>query len=285
MKLINYCSLVNGGIRVDTSHLKVFDIFPINIKLINKISGRVCYEVDITESMWAQSHGFIDQCYVLITDKNGNILLKKNLDNFTDGDTVENYFDIWSKTKIKSLGIVAGANDGTTGEWVDMVRENKLKAILLEPLDYAYNNLNIFYKENSNVEIFNKAITVDGGPVKFYAEQNFGGVCSTTILDQAINSAYSIDNYKEIMVESFSVIHLLKTYKPEWFHIDLEGLDFDIVSEIIKYDDLHPEIILYEHYHMKENQYKELENNLFQKGYINIKGERLNSIAIKNKSN
>ncbi len=284
MKLINYYSILTGGVRIETKDSYGIDIYPIKVKAINRISNKITWEVEMIANMWAQSHSFLEECYVVITDKNENILLKRDVDNFVDGDTVQNYFDIWSHINNNALGVVAGAHDGTSGEWVDMILNNKLNAILFEPLDYAIKELNSFYINKKNVKIVNKALTTNGGQISFFAEQNCGGYCSTTLLDQAKNSAMSFDNFIEQKIDSESVFSILENYKPRWFHLDLEGLDFDIVNEIIKYDHLHPEIIIYEHQLMNDDKYNELNYNLGQKGYVNIKGERLNSIAIKIKN-
>lgn len=282
MKLINYYTILSGGIRVETGNSYGLDIYPINVKTLNKISKNITWEIEMMPYMWAQSHAFTDECTVLITDKNGNILLERDIDNVVDGDTVQNYFDIWSSNKKGALGIVAGAHDGTSGEWVDMIIDKKLKAILFEPLNYAFNDLVKYYNDNTSVELINKAVTIDGGEIVFYAEQNCGGYCSTTLLEQAKNSPMSFDNFKEELIGSESVKNILEKYKPKWFHLDIEGLDYDIVSEIIKYDDLHPEIIVYEHHLISEDKRIELDQKLTSKGYVNLRGEKLNSIAIKN---
>ncbi len=281
MKIINYCTILSGGVRVETGHSFGVDIYPINVKVINKISQKITWETEMMPYMWAQSHAFTDECYVLIKDKNGNVILERDVDNIVDGDSVQNYFDIWSINNKDAIGIVAGAHDGTSGEWVNMVVNNTLKAIVYEPLNYAFESLIEFHGNKKNVTIKNKAISVDGGLIPFYAEQNCGGFCSTTSIDQAENSPMSFDNFKEELINSESVKNILEKYKPKWIHLDLEGMDFDIVMEILKYDDFHPELIIYEHILMDEEKVKKLEEELNIKNYIYVKGEKLNSMAIK----
>lgn len=138
-----------------------------------------------------------------------------------------------------------------------------------------------YYGDKDNVELKNKAITKDGGEITFYAEQNSGGYCSTTLVNQAKNCPMSFDNFQEEIIESESIKHILEKYKPMWFHLDIEGLDCEIVNEILEYDEYHPEIIIYENILIKDDQIKTLEEKLTNKGYINIKGDKLNSIAIK----
>lgn len=123
MKLINYYIKSDGTIHIDTTNSFGLDIYPINFKIINKISEKIIWEVEMIQDMWAVSHRFTEDCKVVITDKNNNILVEREIDNFIDGDVVQNYFDIWSSNRKGALGIVAGAHDGTTGEWVDVVNK------------------------------------------------------------------------------------------------------------------------------------------------------------------
>lgn len=282
MKVINLYTLKHGGIKVEAGHSFGVDIFPVNIKVINKMSQKEVWDFDLFASVWTESHPFVDDCYVIIKDKKGNILLQRDIDNFVDGDSIQNYFHIWSIENKGAFGVVAGSNDGTSGEWVDLINKNKLRAIIFEPLKYAYDELSKFYLEKENVILKNKAISVDGGQIKFYEQPNNGGVCSTTSTERAKNSGI---DFVETIVDSESVRFILENYRPKWVHLDLEGMDYDIVMEIIKHDELHPDLIIYEHLLLNEEKEKKLLEELNKKNYIHIQGERLNSMAIKNKQN
>jgi FkbM family methyltransferase len=280
MKLIDIQIIHAGRIKVVTGNQLGIDIFPINVKFINKVSGEITWESDLSPHMWTLSPLFCDCCIVKITDKNGNTLIEKEIDNILDGDPVSNYFELWSKANKGALGIIGGSHNGTSGEWVNAINKNILDAIIYEPLDLAFQDLKKYYKNKENVSLKNKAISVNGGPLTFYASKT-GSYCSTASLEFA-NNNIDFNEFNKEVIDSESIKNIVEYYKPKWFHLDLEGLDFEIIMEILKCDNnMLPDLILYESQHINPVNLNILNEELNKKNYFNITGDAGNSIMIK----
>ncbi len=279
MKLVSLEIVQTGRIKVSTGHQLGINVFPINVKFINKVSGQITWEANLPPYMYTLSPLFSDHCIVKISDCNGNLLVEKEIDNILDGDQVSNYFEVWSKANKGALGIIGGSHDGTSGEWVNAINKNNLDAIIYEPLDSAFEELKKHYGNKNNVSLKRKAITIDGGPISFYANKD-GSFCSTTSLEFAKNNL-DLNQFDKQIIDSESIKNILELYRPKWIHLDLEGLDFEIVMEILKHDNFLPELIVFEHQHITPENSNILNLELKKKNYFIIAGDGGNSIMIK----
>jgi FkbM family methyltransferase len=279
-KLINYQYTPEGRIFIEVGPSYGLDIFPLKLEHRNSISNELSFEAELTPYSWANTPIFTENCYILILDKNQNILYKSEVDNFRDGDEVQNIFDIWAKTNIGAVGIAAGTNDGTGGEWVRYVKDNQLKAFLLEPAKESFTKLHNNFSKNLNTVLMNVALTVNGGKVIFHTELNGPGYANSTKLESVQQHYSQITSYE---VDSVRIEDMLRLYKPKWLHLDVEGIDQDIIYETLKFPELLPEIIIYEHICMDENTEQEVYKKLILNNYTVVKGQKHNSIAIKNK--
>ena len=278
-KLINYQFFSNGIVKIETSSKYNLDIFPIKCSLQNQISGKIIWEIEVLPDMWAETPNCSENCNLLIQDKNQVKLAQIEIDDFFHGDEVQNLFNIWSNLNYGSLGLVIGANNGEFGEWVNPIKNHKLQAILFEPTKSIFKDLKKYFTLPNTV-LINKAVTLEGGYTSFYQDTNPNsqGLANTTLKEFAQTW---LPEFEEIQVEAIKIKNVLEQYKPKWVHLDVEGIDIELILEILKYDSLLPEVIIYEHLHIENFLYKNLENQLISKGYKNFRGSKLNSIAIK----
>lgn len=79
---------------------------------------------------------------------------------------------------------------------------------------------------------------------------------------------YSIGNLIDtIDVQVYVPSYLLDVFSPQLVQIDVEGMDYEIVEEILHYDEKLPLIILFEHQHLTADQCTILDALAAQKGY------------------
>jgi len=264
----------DNHLRVDTGFIPGIDIFPIKITMRWKLNNEIFHEVTLNQNCWMTSPVDNDNSYFIISDKNGTELHRGDIRNFSD--PVQNFFDIWASRNYSASGIAIGTNNGTTGEWVAPVMANQLRALLIEPTHDIFEKLKSNYKGFTNVNFLEKLVTVKGGITKFHT---WGEGYTNSVHELVFPEDIVIDHLE---LDSISVYELLFQNTPKWIHMDTEGLDFELVEEIIRLDTLLPEIIIYEHIFYTTEQHDILIEKLKGKGYMHIKGIGYNSLAYRN---
>jgi FkbM family methyltransferase len=271
--------LPSGRFKIETSNSFNLDIYPIKVEHRNSIDNNLMYEVSLVKDQWAETPVFTENCNITILDKNQNILYKTEIDNFRDGDEVQNAFDMWVTLNPGAVGIAAGTNDGTGGEWVRYVKNNQLKAFLLEPSKFTFPILQQNYKSCMNSILMNVALNVEGGKVEFFTEKNGMGFSNSLIKKLAQTHYSEIESYQVTCVR---IEDMLRLYNPKWIHLDIEGVDFQVILEILKFPELNPEVIIFEHIYLSESELDILNKEFTKNNYSIIRGQKHNSIALKN---
>jgi len=72
---------------------------------------------------------------------------------------------------------------------------------------------------------------------------------------------------QDIDVNVYVPSYLLDVFSPQLVQVDVEGMDYEIVEEILQYDEKLPLIILFEHQHLTAQQCTVLDALAAQKGY------------------
>ena len=176
-----------------------------------------------------------------------------------------------------------GSNDGLHGDPIyKQVKENSWHGILVEPISEIFEKLKDNYRENWRGLIFeNIAITAnDTGSGEFYFVRN-----EDKALPDWVNQLSSFDKnvilkhaeYHPEIRERIAVKHIRKdsfenmiqrnhVQTIDLIHIDTEGYDFEILKQI-DIEKYHPGIIMYEHKHLNEQDYKSSISLLKERGY------------------
>lgn len=196
-------------------------------------------------------------------------------------DTILESFNTYKSGNVFFVQI--GSNDGLNGDPIfAQVNRNKWHGILVEPIREIFEKLKFNYREVDRNLIFeNIAITKDaGGTSEFYYVNNddnalpewvsqLSSFDKTTILKHAeyhpeIKERIAV---KHIQKDSFeNMINRNHVVNIDLIHIDTEGYDFEILKQI-DLEKYKPSILIYEHKHLKEGDYKASINLLKGKGY------------------
>jgi len=207
------------------------------------------------------------------------ILLKRKF--FLSRNDLYDNASIWLSNLLKDdrVQIVQiGSNDGITGDPIyDLVRKNnKWKALFVEPIPYLYKKLKKNYGNDSRFKFENVAVN-DGTQQIFYSVgeeakidlpdlpnwyDQLGSFKKENILN-ALNGI--LEPYiEEVLLQGVTLKELLKRNHIEaitLLNIDTEGYDWKILSQLnLNY--LKPDIILIEHKHLDKVEKESLINFL-----------------------
>jgi hypothetical protein len=113
----------------------------IPLRLVQKnLMGKVIWSTDLYPE-WFSEYPMNTHTTIEIIDSIGNTLLNWKWDPFIHGDYCHQSFELWALNNRGSNGIAIGTHDGMTGEWVGPVNKGLLKASLVEPSSYQFNEL------------------------------------------------------------------------------------------------------------------------------------------------
>lgn len=247
--------------------------FPLT--LTHKKFNKVVWALDLYPNWF--SH-YVDNSYttINIVDSFGNNIFNWSWDVNLHGDFCHRFFEHWSNQNKGSNGIAIGTHDGTSGEWVGPVINNKLRATLVEASETQYNELLSLYKGYPWVVLKNKLVTTDGGDYTFYE----GGLGLTNSLHIDLIEKY-VDK-KDIIGQKKSSISINELIdeasingEVKWIHMDVEGIDGELIYSID--DKKLPEVLIFESLNMTEDYKLKLfdylrhkEYNLVSSGYNTV---------------
>jgi FkbM family methyltransferase len=186
------------------------------------------------------------------------------------------FFDIpsvWIKRILNNDNafiVQVGSNDGISGDPLyDLIHQNKnWEALFIEPVPYLFEKLIKNYKNQSRFIFENVAIN-DGSIQTFYSVNNSvkSRIPSLPIwFDQLASfKRENITNHlngvlepyiEETLINGATLPSLLHKYKIETIdllHIDVEGYDWVVLSQLDLIN-FTPDIILYEHKHLSSDE-------------------------------
>jgi len=267
------------NISVDYNAMEYYNEKQFPLYLTHKtIMGEVAWSSNLYPGHFSQ---YLMNTYtnVDVIDSLGNKLFEWVWDPFVHGDYAHQYFEIWALNNRGSNGIAIGTHNGMTGEWVGPVVSGKLKATLVEASEPQFTDLLKYYKDKKWINCVKSLITKDGKDIIFYE----GGAGFTNTTDKNLILKYVDSQYiKKTEKPSKSINDLIiessERGKVKWLHIDVEGMDGELIYAIN--DDLLPELLLFESLHMENEYYDNLRNHLTNKGY-SITKSGWNTICIK----
>lgn len=271
----------NITVKIDENSYEFFDKKQFPLRLMHKtLSGEVMWNTDLYPG-WFSSYDMNTYSTVEIIDSIGNKLFEWEWNPFIHGDYAHQFFEIWSLNNIGSNGIAIGTHNGMTGEWVGPVNKGIVKATLVEASDIQFKDLMRHYDKKTWVTCLQSLITKNGGEVEFWEGDN--GFTNSLSYD-VISNYVSESSIRKVTKSSKSINDLIvecsEKGKVDWIHMDVEGLDGELIYGISP--DLLPKLLIFESLHIPDDYYLNLNNYLSQNNYKIIKSG-WNTLCVKNK--
>jgi FkbM family methyltransferase len=221
---------------------------------------------------------------IRIIDSNGDLILNKMWLFNSKSDICEIEFvkwcqDFYFKNGYKPSGVVIGAHNGTSGEWVESYKQNLISnTLLIEPNLKPFNKLVSNYQHDNRFKFKNIVVSEFDDFVDFYTDENLDSESSSLIKNNLLkNNSTSISN----KVKSVSPNNILNNFTCDWLHIDTEGYDAKILLMI---NDEHLnklKFIIWEHIHLDDEIKLKLKEKLELFGFKITVGLEYNSFAVK----
>lgn len=238
--------------------------FPLHL-IYKTLMGEVAWSTELHPG-WFSEYSMISNTTIEIIDSLGNKLFDWKWDPFIHGDYAHQYFEIWALNNRGSNGIAIGTHNGMTGEWVGPVNKGLLKSTLVEASEIQFKDLLKYYKDKKWINCVQSLITTDGSDIIFYEGGNgFTNSLSKDIIEKHINVEEITSTIKPSKSINDLIIESTKQGPVKWLHIDVEGMDGELIYAIN--DELLPELLLFESLHMDNQYYDNLCNHLTNKGY------------------
>ncbi|QQS47670.1 MAG: FkbM family methyltransferase [Acidobacteriota bacterium] len=177
--------------------------------------------------------------------------------------------------------VQVGAYDGVTGDPLHaFIEKYNLRAVLIEPQEAFYGKLLIKYEGNQNVRVINAVVANNREPLKLY--------CLSKDADRLVPWASQVAslNYNTLIshkrmipdiesyiyertVEAVTICDIADMMSPnriDILYIDAEGYDAEIVMGI-DFDIVMPDILHYEHKHLRSEDQNRCLEKLISGGY------------------
>ena len=272
-----------GRIFVEIDNSYNSNVFqpPFTFQIINDIDGEIKWESsEMLEGWWAS---YVEPCNseAIIKDSKGNVVCTWKWDTNKHGDKSHKVFLDWCQKNKGSKGIAIGTHNGTTGEWIVPVFDKLIEAYLVEASDKQYNELVNNYKNVSNTHTIQSLITSDGSEIEFF-ESDDGFTNSTSkehvlkFHDTVISVFKNSKSLNDLIIECGLKDDL------KWLHLDVEGIDDELIMSLDDTKVCMPEIIIYESLNLTEKRKINVIKWLEGKGY-QCEESGWNTIATLNK--
>lgn len=263
-----------GTIEVSTNTINNSPLFV----TFKTLSGNVLWSSKLNSNMFTR-YGAISNSTMSVVDNVGNTLTKWVWDPIQHGDLSHKIFKLWAINNRGSNGIAVGTHNGMSGEWVNPVVNGELKATLVEPSDTQYKELYSFYNKMGWVSLIKEIITKDGKDVTFYeGGDGFTNSIDKKITEEHVNGSELIEIHTSSKSINDLIIESNSNGLVKWIHIDVEGLDGELVYAIK--DDLLPELLIFESLHMSDDYKVNISSYLRNKGY-DVQHSGWNTICIR----
>jgi FkbM family methyltransferase len=258
------------GIRVDVGSISKYNKnLPFKLKIKKHVSGEEQWSIDLND-YWFATYPNTEMFDVEITDSNGRIVYVKTWDVMEHGNHF--YKSLWMYNKgllskgIFPKGLVIGTHDGEFGEWVPIVQKRECSVVLVEASDKQYQKLKNNYKNHSLVKPIQSLITPNGGEVEFFE----GGAGYTNTIVENVIRHWETEEITSTKRDSISITDLILTEcygHIDWLHLDVEGLDAQLIMGIDESKITLPNFIIFEDYNLPQEKKDEIYGWLHQRGY------------------
>tara|TARA_R110002153_G_scaffold62236_1_gene167407 strand:+ start:297 stop:1181 length:885 start_codon:yes stop_codon:yes gene_type:complete len=238
---------------------------PLEVKILRTHGGEILDKHELTPGMFF-IYNWFEGCTLIVSTSKGVEIGRTQHNSLEHGTQSEIAFDLWCASNLNTKGVAIGVNDGSTGEWVNHYHNHCFSNVLLvEASDYPFTKLKQIYGCNKNATLVNKLITPEGGKVKFYEALEGGGYTNSTSKSHLLNFYSDI---QEIEKDSMGINELLLSNQfddLDWLHIDVEGIDDQLIMALDFNKIKKPKIIIYEKVNNIDRE--KLEEFLHSNGY------------------
>jgi hypothetical protein len=220
--------------------VEVGDLTPIGggtVKVFfkNIISNEIHLTQFLSSNTWCKWSGAELITDVLVYTQDDKLIHHHKWDIVSYGDEIEKSLWFYLKTRkelnLKSNGLVIGTHDGRNGHWIYAIKENLSNALLIDGSDKQFSELQKNYKGVQNIKMMNTIVTVNGGTVEWY--QGGEGYTDTVVSD-LIHDWLEDSQITKVQKESISFVELTNQNDFDWIHLDVEGIDGDLILSLEK---------------------------------------------------
>lgn len=255
--------------------------FPLEFSVYNTVSGNKVWASQLFPGSWST---FVEPCntYATITDANQKEIVRWEWDTLLYGDDASTLFMLWALKNKGAKGIAIGTHDGTTGEWVQPLRNGLVEAFLVEASIPQYKNLVNNYKSIPCCYPILSLITANGADCEFY--EGIEGYTNSVIKDLTLHyepSATSSIKKSRSLNDLICEVGLSDSL--DWLHLDVEGLDAELILSLDNSRVKLPDLIIYENLNLSIEKKEEVHGWLERYGYL-FKDSGWNTIAHKKRS-
>lgn len=269
--------VININIDVENDLNIIESQFPLRL-IHESITGEVVWSTDLYLG-WYSEYLMNTYTKIKIIDSLGTKLFEWCWDPFIHGDFAHQFFEMWSLNNVGSNGIAVGTHNGLTGEWVLPVLSGRIKATLVEASDKQFKDLQKNYGGRSWITCICSLITKNGDDVVFYEGDNgFTNSISKNVISQYVDENVITSTLRESKSINDLILESSERGKVKWLHIDVEGLDGELIFAIKP--ELLPDLLIFESLHMENSYYDNLRSYLGEQGY-KIKKSGWNTICTK----
>lgn len=260
----------SDGIRVNVGNVSKYNKnLPLNLKIKKHVSGDVQWSTQLNDN-WFATYPNTEMFDVEITDSKDKLVYKKVWDVMEHGNHF--YKSLWMYNKkllsngIFPRGLVIGTHDGEFGEWVPIVKNREAQVVLVEASDKQFGKLKNNYINYSLVKPIQNLITPNGGDVEFFE----GGEGYTNTVVENVIRHWESEEIKSTKRSSISITDLILSECDgylDWLHLDVEGLDAQLIMCIDETKVTLPNFIIFEDYNLSQDKKSEIYDWLHKKGY------------------
>jgi len=259
------------GIRVNVGMVSKYNQnLPLKLKIKKHVSGEVQWSTNLNDN-WYATYPNTEMFDVEICDSKDRIVYTKVWDVMEHGNHFYKSLWMYNKSILSNgrfpKGLVIGTHDGEFGEWVPIVEKRECSVVLVEASDNQFNKLKHNYRHHSLVKSIQNLITPNGGEVEFFE----GGAGYTNTVVENVIRHWEKEEIKSTKRPSISITDLILTEcdgSIDWLHLDVEGLDAQLIMGIDETKVSLPNFIIFEDYNLSQDKKDEIYSWLHNKGYV-----------------
>jgi FkbM family methyltransferase len=258
------------GIKVTVGEISRYNKnLPLRLIIKKHVSGEEQWSTNLNDN-WFATFPSTEMYDVVITDNKNNIVYTKKWDIMEHGNHFYKSLWMYNKNILSNgkfpKGLVIGTHDGEFGEWVPIAIKRESKIVLVEASDKQFNRLQNNYKNNSLVKPIQNLVTTNGGEVEFFE----GGEGYTNSVVEGVIRSWETEEIKSTKRSSISITDLILNEcggQIDWLHLDVEGLDAELIMSIDETKVQLPNFIIFEDHNLSIDKKNEIYSWFHNKGY------------------
>jgi FkbM family methyltransferase len=258
------------GIKVTVGEISRYNKnLPLRLIIKKHVSGEEQWSTNLNDN-WFATFPSTEMYDVVITDNKNNIVYTKKWDIMEHGNHFYKSLWMYNKNILSNgkfpKGLVIGTHDGEFGEWVPIAMKRESKIVLVEASDKQFNRLKNNYKNNSLLKPIQNLITTNGGDVEFFE----GGEGYTNSVVEGVIRSWETEEIKSTKRSSISITDLILNEcdgQIDWLHLDVEGLDAELIMSIDETKVQLPNFIIFEDHNLSVDKKSEIYSWFHNKGY------------------